>query len=48
VSERYGCMKNGVDDIKKHRWFNGFDLGKLFKMEIPAPYIPPIRCEMPS
>jgi protein kinase A len=42
ITERYGCMKNGVEDIKKHRWFNDFDFNKLLKMELPAPYVPPI------
>ena len=34
-------MKNGVDDIKKHRWFAGFDYLKLLKQQLPAPYVPP-------
>lgn len=43
VSERYGCMKNGVDDIKKHRWYGGLDYASLFKMALPAPIVPPLR-----
>lgn len=42
VGERYGCMKGGVEDIKKHRWYGGFDFAQLLKMTITAPYIPPI------
>lgn len=25
LSKRYGCLANGVDDIKNHPWFKGTD-----------------------
>jgi len=40
LTKRYGCLKNGADDVKKHKWYNGFDWEALLNKEIPAPIIP--------
>ena len=40
VTKRYGCLKNGANDIKNHRWFKNLDWYKLSQKKIPAPYIP--------
>lgn len=45
-TKRIGCLKNGADDIKKHKWFstlNGNRLSwtKMYNCEVPAPWIPP-------
>jgi serum/glucocorticoid-regulated kinase 2 len=37
-SQRLG--KGGIDDIKKHPWYKGFDWDKLNKFELKAPFIP--------
>ena len=29
VTKRYGCLKDGVNDIKNHRWFKNMDWHKL-------------------
>jgi protein kinase A len=29
VTKRYGCLKNGANDIKNHRWFKSIDWYKL-------------------
>ena len=29
LTKRYGNLKNGVNDIKNHRWFHGLDWTKL-------------------
>ena len=29
VTKRYGCLKNGANDIKNHRWFKTLDWFKL-------------------
>ncbi len=42
VTKRYGCLKNGANDIKNHRWFKTLDWYKLSQKKIPAPYIPQI------
>lgn len=31
---------NGVEEVKQHKWFEGFDFNKLYNKELPAPYIP--------
>lgn len=43
LSKRYGNLKAGSADIKKHKWFAGVDWIKLGKCQIPAPYIPVVR-----
>lgn len=25
VTRRCGCMRNGINEVKEHRWFNGVD-----------------------
>jgi protein kinase A len=45
LSKRYGNLKNGSSDIKKHKWFTGMDWKKLEKGLIPPPYIPPVTHE---
>ena len=42
VTQRYGCMKKGVNDIKNHRFFKHLDWYKLTQKKIPAAYIPKI------
>lgn len=42
VSERYGNMKHGVEDIFAHPWFAEVNWQKLLKRDITAPYIPTI------
>ncbi|KAJ3654032.1 hypothetical protein Zmor_013246 [Zophobas morio] len=42
-TERLGCQKNGVKDIKNHRWFLGFDWIKLNEGKLPAPFRPRLR-----
>jgi serine/threonine protein kinase len=43
TSKRYGCLKNGTQDIFEHRWFKNFDWNSLLNMTIPAQYIPKIK-----
>jgi protein kinase A len=43
LTKRYGNLKNGPADIKRHKWFANIDWKKLVKGQIPAPYIPPFR-----
>ncbi|XP_075139902.1 cGMP-dependent protein kinase 2 isoform X2 [Leptodactylus fuscus] len=39
-AERLGNMKNGIADIKKHRWFNGFNWEGLSLRNLPSPLKP--------
>jgi protein kinase A len=45
LSKRFGNLKDGADDIMKHKWFSSLDLAKLEAMEIPAPYKPQVKDE---
>jgi len=42
-SERIGYQRAGVNDIRKHRWFQGFDWEGLRSEKITAPHIPEIK-----
>ena len=41
--KRYGCLKNGVGDIKYHRFYNGFKWDNLWQGSIEAPFVPEIE-----
>ncbi|KAL2078363.1 hypothetical protein ACEWY4_026048 [Coilia grayii] len=41
-SERLGNLKNGVKDIQKHKWFEGFNWEGLRKMTLTPPIIPEV------
>ncbi len=43
LSKRYGNLKNGVNDIKSHRFFTGINWSKLLAKEIKGPYIPEVK-----
>ncbi|KAJ3216283.1 camp-dependent protein kinase catalytic subunit [Dinochytrium kinnereticum] len=45
LTKRYGNLKGGVSDIKKHKWFAGIEWSKLEGLQIPAPYQPPVKGE---
>lgn len=40
---RYGNLKNGTHDIKKHKWFNDMNFKRLFEQKVDPPYIPMCR-----
>jgi len=42
-SKRIGNLKNGAEDIKKHKWFRGFDFTALLQKQLPSPIIPEVR-----
>lgn len=42
LSKRYGNMKNGVNDIKRHKWFKEVDWVLLFNERIQMPAVPAI------
>ena len=45
LSKRYGNLKNGISDIKKHRYFASINLGHLLNKKISAPWKPTIKSE---
>jgi len=42
-SERLGYQKAGISDIRKHRWFQGFDWEGLLVQKVVAPHVPDIK-----
>lgn len=42
LSERLGYQRGGIEDIMKHKWFDGFDWSGLRSKTLPAPYVPKI------
>mmetsp|Transcript_90839 Transcript_90839/g.234568 ORF Transcript_90839/g.234568 Transcript_90839/m.234568 type:complete len:108 (+) Transcript_90839:1-324(+) len=46
LSKRYGNLKDGSDDILKHKWLASVDFAKLEKFEIPAPYKPQMKDDL--
>ncbi|KAI3653487.1 hypothetical protein MP228_001434 [Amoeboaphelidium protococcarum] len=43
LSKRFGNLKNGSEDIKRHKWFADMDWNKLLRKEISAPHIPHVK-----
>lgn len=43
LGKRFGNLKNGVDDIKKAKWFQGLNWQQLLDKEIAAPYKPVVK-----
>lgn len=43
ITKRYGNLRGGSADIFSHGWFAEVDWDKLYKREIPAPYVPKIE-----
>lgn len=43
LSKRYGNLKNGVEDIKSHRWFNKVDWKNLLAKKLQVFYKPSVK-----
>ncbi len=41
---RMGCGKDGVDEVKSHVWFKGFDWDAFAQRKMAPPYLPKVRC----
>ncbi|CAI2736393.1 unnamed protein product [Schistosoma spindalis] len=46
LTRRFGNLRNGVQDIKSHKWFSHLDWLMIFKKEVTAPLIP--NCKGPG
>ncbi len=40
LTKRYGNLKNGIDDIKTHKWFFNIDWMAIYQKKVVAPMIP--------
>ncbi|KAA0192638.1 cAMP-dependent protein kinase catalytic subunit alpha [Fasciolopsis buskii] len=43
LTKRFGNLKNGVNDIKCHKWFRPINWVQVYRKELTAPYIPPCK-----
>uniref|UniRef100_A0A915B040 cAMP-dependent protein kinase catalytic subunit n=1 Tax=Parascaris univalens TaxID=6257 RepID=A0A915B040_PARUN len=43
LTKRYGNLKNGVADIKNHKWFGSTDWIAIYQRKIEAPFLPKCR-----
>lgn len=41
-TKRIGNMKNGAEDIKKHKWHRGLNWAALFNKQLEAPLVPDV------
>nr|XP_048688331.1 cAMP-dependent protein kinase catalytic subunit alpha-like isoform X1 [Caretta caretta] len=46
LTKRFGNLKNGVNDIKNHRWFATTDWIAVYQRKVEAPFIP--KCKGPG
>ncbi len=44
LTKRYGCLKNGAEDIKKHKWLSSIDYNALYSRTLTAPITPRYGC----
>lgn len=40
ITNRFGNMKNGIQDVKSHRWFQDPDWTAIYEKKVPAPFVP--------
>jgi len=45
LGKRYGNLKNGVDDIKTHKWFKELNWEDLLEKKIAPPFKPTVKGE---
>jgi serine/threonine protein kinase len=45
LTKRYGCLKGGANDIKKHKWYSGMDFNKLLSRQLQPPIVPRVKDE---
>jgi len=42
-AKRFGCLKNGSEDIKKHKWYKGYDWNQLYNRQVKPPMVPAVK-----
>jgi len=42
-TKRYGCLKEGAEQIKNHRWFKGIDWNDVYNRRLTPYYVPTVR-----
>jgi len=42
-AKRFGCLKHGAEDLKKHKWYKGIDWDVMLNRGIPTPFVPNVK-----
>mmetsp|Transcript_54443 Transcript_54443/g.153325 ORF Transcript_54443/g.153325 Transcript_54443/m.153325 type:complete len:375 (-) Transcript_54443:146-1270(-) len=42
-AKRFGCLKNGAEDIQKHKWYKGTDWELLLARRVKPSFIPAVK-----
>mmetsp|Transcript_54283 Transcript_54283/g.168042 ORF Transcript_54283/g.168042 Transcript_54283/m.168042 type:complete len:327 (+) Transcript_54283:128-1108(+) len=42
-AKRYGCLKAGAEDLKRHKWYKGMDWDLLLNRTITPPFVPSVK-----
>merc|ERR1712232_569219 len=42
-TKRIGCLRQGAEDIKKHKWYKGMDWDLLLNRSSQAPFVPAVK-----
>lgn len=42
-AKRFGCLKNGAEDIQKHKWYKGMDWALLADRAVRPSFIPAVK-----
>merc|ERR1711959_754371 len=45
LSKRYGNLKDGANDVMNSKWFSTYELARLERHELPAPFRPAMKDE---
>jgi len=43
LSKRYGNLKDGVEDIKRHKWFADIDWLAMSQLRVKPPFVPNVQ-----
>lgn len=46
LTKRFGNLRNGVNDIRNHKWFSSIDWFAIYQKKVEAPFIP--KCKGPG
>lgn len=44
-SERFGNLKDGANDIKRHPWFKSIDFDRVLARDVTPPFVPNVKYE---
>jgi serine/threonine protein kinase len=43
ISQRFGCLRDGAEDVKQHAWFRGTSWSRVFARQVRPPFVPAYR-----